>query len=222
MPIISAASAKILSFSLGEIRAKFSAPRGGNNVAAVGRLNRPKKPRKAKFGGLLHCKLCLASLRGLVCFRIMEVQWGSRRSVSGWAWSAASVAVARLGHRRRRASDPIHVKVVVVTMFEAGEDTGDRPGEFQLWVEREHLDQILPLAAGYHHVRLNKDGVLGLLTGVGTARAAASVMALGTRPAFRFLEGLLDRRRNRRRRSGGCLAGLGRVGRPRGRWRPRV
>jgi purine nucleoside permease len=81
---------------------------------------------------------------------------------------------------------PIRVKVVVVTMFEEANDTGDRPGEFQLWVEREHLDQILPLPAGYHHVRLNKDGVLGLLTGVGTARAAASVMALGTDPRFDF------------------------------------
>jgi hypothetical protein len=36
----------------------------------------------------------------------------------------------------------------VVTMFERGEDTGDTPGEFQLWVEREHLDQILPLPPG--------------------------------------------------------------------------
>lgn len=81
---------------------------------------------------------------------------------------------------------PIHVKVVVVTMFEVGEDTGDRPGEFQLWVEREHLDQVLPLPAGYHHLRMNKDGVLGLLTGVGTAKAAASVMALGTDPRFDF------------------------------------
>jgi len=78
----------------------------------------------------------------------------------------------------------IKVKVVVVAMFERGEDTGDTPGEFQLWVEREHLDQILSLSAGYHHVRLNKDGVLGLLTGVGTAKAAASVMALGLDPRF--------------------------------------
>jgi purine nucleoside permease len=31
---------------------------------------------------------------------------------------------------------PTQVKVVVVTMFERGEDTGDTPGEFQLWVER--------------------------------------------------------------------------------------
>ena len=78
----------------------------------------------------------------------------------------------------------IKIKVVVVTMFERGEDTGDAPGEFQLWVEREHLDQVLPLAAGYRHVCLNKDGVLGMVTGVGTAKAAASVMALGLDPRF--------------------------------------
>ncbi len=76
-------------------------------------------------------------------------------------------------------SKPITIKVVVVAMFERGEDTGDTPGEYQLWAEREHLDQIIPLPAGYHHVRLNKDGVLGILTGVGTAKAAASVMAVG-------------------------------------------
>lgn len=81
---------------------------------------------------------------------------------------------------------PIPVKVVVVAMFERGEDTGDAPGEYQFWVEREHLDQIFPLPAGYHHVRMNKDGVLGMLTGVGTAKAAASVMAVGLDPRFDF------------------------------------
>lgn len=83
-----------------------------------------------------------------------------------------------------RTAAPIKVKVVVVSMFEVGEDTGDIPGEYQLWVEREHLDQIFPLPAGYHHVRMNKDGVLGLLTGVATAKAAASVMALGLDSRF--------------------------------------
>jgi purine nucleoside permease len=78
----------------------------------------------------------------------------------------------------------IPIKVVVIAMFERGEDTGDTPGEYQLWVEREHLDQVMEMPAGYHHVRLNKDGVLGLLTGVGTAKAAASVMALGLDPRF--------------------------------------
>lgn len=82
------------------------------------------------------------------------------------------------------AQKPIEVKVVVVSMFEVGADTGDVPGEFQDWVEREHLDQVLPFPQGYHDLRMNKDGVLGMVTGVGTARAAASIMALGTDPRF--------------------------------------
>jgi purine nucleoside permease len=84
----------------------------------------------------------------------------------------------------RAQTAPIPVKVVVVTMFERGEDSGDTPGEYQLWVEREHLDRVMPMAAGYRHVRLNGDGVLGMVTGIGTAKAAASVMALGLDPRF--------------------------------------
>jgi purine nucleoside permease len=112
------------------------------------------------------------------------LRWAARLAV------ALVFSVCMLCSAAPRASAqtaaPIHVKVVVVTMFERGEDTGDTPGEYQLWVEREHLDQILPLAAGYRHVRMNKDGVLGMVTGVGTAKAAASVMALGLDPRFDF------------------------------------
>jgi purine nucleoside permease len=80
---------------------------------------------------------------------------------------------------------PIEIKVVVITMFEIGADTGDAPGEYQYWVEREHLDTIFPFPQGYHDLRLNeKTGVLGVLTGVGTARAAATIMALGLDPRF--------------------------------------
>jgi purine nucleoside permease len=79
---------------------------------------------------------------------------------------------------------PIEFKVVVVNMFEVGADTGDVPGEYQYWVEREHLDTVLPFPQGYHDLRMNKDGVLGVLTGVGTARAAATIMALGNDPRF--------------------------------------
>lgn len=98
--------------------------------------------------------------------------------------SFALLIAVPLNAQSSTTPQPIRVKVVVVTMFERGEDTGDVPGEFQLWVERKHLDQILPLPAGYHHVRMNKDGVLGMVTGVGTAKAAASVMALGLDPRF--------------------------------------
>jgi purine nucleoside permease len=80
---------------------------------------------------------------------------------------------------------PIEIKVVVINMFEQGADTGDVPGEFQFWVEREHLSTVLPNPAGYHDLRLNpQTGVLGVLTGVGNTRAAASIMALGLDPRF--------------------------------------
>jgi purine nucleoside permease len=100
---------------------------------------------------------------------------------------AAAVCIicgATASAQQEKPTAPIQVKVVVVAMFERGVDNGDSPGEYQYWVEREHLDQIIPMPAGYHHVRMNKDGVLGLLTGVGTAKAAASVMALGLDPRF--------------------------------------
>ncbi|MGA8670745.1 MAG: purine nucleoside permease [Terracidiphilus sp.] len=79
---------------------------------------------------------------------------------------------------------PIPIKVVVVAMFEVGQDTGDQPGELQYWVERDHLDRIYPLLAGYHSVRMNADGEMAVLTGQGTAHAAATIMALGLDPRF--------------------------------------
>jgi purine nucleoside permease len=79
---------------------------------------------------------------------------------------------------------PIPVKVVVVAMFEVGNDTGDTPGELQYWVERDHLDRVYPLPAGYHAVRMNDDGEMAVLTGQGTAHAASTIMALGLDPRF--------------------------------------
>lgn len=69
-------------------------------------------------------------------------------------------------------------------MFEVGQDTGDQPGELQYWVERDHLDHIYPLPAGYHAVRMNDRGEMAVLTGQGTAHAAATIMALGLDPRF--------------------------------------
>lgn len=79
---------------------------------------------------------------------------------------------------------PIPVKVVVVTMFERGADTGDQPGELQYWLERGKFDRVIPFPQGYHDLRLNSDGVLVVLTGIGTAKAASTIMALGLDPRF--------------------------------------
>ena len=83
------------------------------------------------------------------------------------------------------ASKPILVRVVVVTMFERGADTGDDPGEFQYWVERLPLEKVIPFPAGYRDLRFNpRTGVLGVVTGIGTAKAAATIMALGLDSRF--------------------------------------
>jgi purine nucleoside permease len=81
---------------------------------------------------------------------------------------------------------PIPVKVVVISLFEPGADKGDTPGEYQYWVEREHLDHVYPFPQGFHDLRMNDQGVLGVLAGMGTARAAASIMALGSDQRFDF------------------------------------
>ena len=85
---------------------------------------------------------------------------------------------------RAPAAKPIPVKLVVVAMLEPVADTGDEPGEFQYWVEREKLDRVIAFPQGYHDLRMNRDGVLGVVTGIGTAKAAATIMALGLDPRF--------------------------------------
>src|SRR5437868_13449424 len=92
----------------------------------------------------------------------------------------AVLLLAAVAQAERR----IPVKVVVVTMFEPGADTGDAPGEFQYWVERDKLDRVYPFPQGYRSLRMNNQGVLGVVTGVGTAKAAATIMALGLDPRF--------------------------------------
>lgn len=85
------------------------------------------------------------------------------------------------------AAEIIRPKVVVVAMFEQGADTGDKPGEFQFWVEREKLDRTLPFPAGRRDLRMNAEGsVLGVVTGVGNTNATATIMALGLDPRFDF------------------------------------
>ena len=79
---------------------------------------------------------------------------------------------------------PVEVKVVVVTMFEIGADSGDAAGEFQLWHERQKLDVRYPFAH-HHDLFFNaKTHVLGMVTGEGNINSASAVMELGMDPRF--------------------------------------
>ncbi len=78
---------------------------------------------------------------------------------------------------------PLPVRVVIVTMFEIGKDSGDAAGEFQLWKERRHLDRRIPLPNAYHDLYYNPDSrILGVVTGIGAIRAATAITAIGLDP----------------------------------------
>lgn len=80
---------------------------------------------------------------------------------------------------------PLPVRVVVVSMFEIGEDTGDAPGEFQLWKERRKLDTRIAFPHSHHDLYYNPDSqILGIVTGMGTAKSTAAIMALGLDQRF--------------------------------------
>ena len=82
-------------------------------------------------------------------------------------------------------STPFEVKVVIVAMFEIGEDEGDTAGEFQLWKARENLTERIAFPHGHHDLFLNPEtGVLGTVTGIGTMNSAATTMALGLDQRF--------------------------------------
>lgn len=83
-------------------------------------------------------------------------------------------------------AEPLQIKVVVATMFEIGESTGDVPGELQFWVERLELDQALPFGLGERDLYVNGDGVMAVMLGAGTSNAAISAMALGLDSRFDF------------------------------------
>jgi purine nucleoside permease len=100
-------------------------------------------------------------------------------------WAGATLVGLGLPSMVSAVPKPLEVRVVVVTTFEVGNDTGDEPGEFQNWVEHYPLPEILPFPQGYRALRYNaKDHVLGIVTGAGKASAAASIMALGLDPRF--------------------------------------
>lgn len=97
-----------------------------------------------------------------------------------------AVVVAGPAAKSLRAQQtPWPIRAVIVTTFEVGNDTGDTPGEFQLWAERERLSEAVDFPGGTHPLLTNADHtVLGVVSGISLVRASASMMALGLDPRF--------------------------------------
>jgi purine nucleoside permease len=80
-------------------------------------------------------------------------------------------------------SDTIRPKVLILTTFEIGADTGDRPGELQYWVEREHLTGSIDVPGLIHPIRYNNSGVYAMVTGT-CNRSGLAMTILGMSPQF--------------------------------------
>lgn len=95
---------------------------------------------------------------------------------------AATIAACAPG---AACAKPLPVRMVIVTLFEIGADSGDKPGEFQLWKERRKLDIRIPFPQSHHDLYYNPETqVLGIVTGMGTIKSATATMALGLDQRF--------------------------------------
>jgi purine nucleoside permease len=98
---------------------------------------------------------------------------------------ALGAAILALVFAPAAMAKPLEVRVVVITTWEVVRDGRDVRGELQAWRTRWPFSQELPFAVGAHPLLYDpKDHVLAIVTGMATARASASVMALGLDPRF--------------------------------------
>ena len=85
----------------------------------------------------------------------------SRRFARPLFAAAILVSLASLA----KGSDRIAIKVIALTGFEVGDDTGDAPGELQFWVEREKLTERIEVPGAPHALLSNAEGLYAEVAG---------------------------------------------------------
>ena len=109
-----------------------------------------------------------------------RVRWGALPAVVVLAAACTSVAPTRV-------AQPVKVKVFVGAMFEIGQNTGDRAGEFQYWYERYWKGATpVTVPGALQPVYCNTDGVCGSVLGMGKVNSSASMQAILSSPNFDF------------------------------------
>ncbi len=111
-----------------------------------------------------------------------------RRTLTGFFIPLTIVVASILAAPAQAASrppKPIEVRVVIVSTWEVEKDGKDVIGELHAWRTQWPLATQFPFPAGYHPLQYDpRTHVLAVMTGMATARAAASIMALGLDPRF--------------------------------------
>ena len=88
---------------------------------------------------------------------------------------------------RPAAADPVQVKVFVAAMFEIGNNTGDRAGEFQHWYEHYWTASTpIPIRGALNPVYCTPAGVCGAVLGMGKVASSSSMQAILLNPALDF------------------------------------
>lgn len=107
------------------------------------------------------------------------------RSFTPMLAAALLAGCATPSSSQQGAGKPWDIRAVVLTTYEIGQDTGDRAGEFQPWVEGEKLSEKVAFPAGVHDIYTESTHhILYVVTGTTLSPAASSVMALGFDPRF--------------------------------------
>lgn len=98
---------------------------------------------------------------------------------------AAALLVWASGPAQAAVKAPIEVRVVVVATWEVEKNGQDVSGELHAWLTHWPLKTAIPFPVGVRPLQYDPHRhVLAITTGMATARAAASIMALGMDPRF--------------------------------------
>jgi purine nucleoside permease len=96
-------------------------------------------------------------------------------SVSLFSHSVWAIAATKM--------PPIQVKVFIGAMFEIGENSGDKAGEFQHWYQRYFShSKVLTIKGARGPVYCNADGVCGSVLGMGKVGSSASIQSIILNP----------------------------------------
>lgn len=103
-----------------------------------------------------------------------------RAALAGLAFCATGVLGAA-------QAEPVKVKVFVAAMFEIGQNSGDRAGEFQHWYQRYWKEaRGQEVRGALNPVFCNGDGVCGAVLGMGKVNSSASMQAILLDPDYDF------------------------------------
>jgi purine nucleoside permease len=84
-------------------------------------------------------------------------------------------------------NEPIKVKVFIATMFEIGDNSGDKAGEFQNWYDEYFISsQVILVRGAANPVYCNKSGLCGAVLGMGKVASSASMQAIILNQQFDF------------------------------------